>query len=54
MTFRWRRFLVSRSRQSLRPLFEAANLRHRHESAVWRYTAIPENEILIPGCIDLT
>jgi 5-methyltetrahydropteroyltriglutamate--homocysteine methyltransferase len=35
-------------------VFEAANPRHRHEWAVWRDTDIPENKILIPGCIDST
>lgn len=32
-------------------LFEAANPRHRHEWTVWRDTAIPEDKILVPGCI---
>lgn len=35
-------------------LFEAANPRHRHEWAVWRDTDIPDDKILIPGCIDST
>jgi 5-methyltetrahydropteroyltriglutamate--homocysteine methyltransferase len=32
-------------------LFEAANPRHRHEHAVWRNAQIPENKVLIPGCL---
>ncbi len=32
-------------------LFEAANPRHRHEIAVWREAKLPEDKILIPGCI---
>jgi 5-methyltetrahydropteroyltriglutamate--homocysteine methyltransferase len=32
-------------------LFEAANPRHRHEHAVWRTAKIPENKVLIPGCL---
>jgi len=32
-------------------LFEAANPRHRHEWRVWRDAKIPEDKILIPGCI---
>jgi 5-methyltetrahydropteroyltriglutamate--homocysteine methyltransferase len=32
-------------------VFEAANPRHRHEWAVWREARIPEDKILIPGCI---
>jgi 5-methyltetrahydropteroyltriglutamate--homocysteine methyltransferase len=35
-------------------VFEAANPRHRHEWQVWRDAEIPENKILIPGCIDST
>jgi 5-methyltetrahydropteroyltriglutamate--homocysteine methyltransferase len=35
-------------------LFEAANPRHRHEWVVWRDAAIPEDKILVPGCIDST
>jgi 5-methyltetrahydropteroyltriglutamate--homocysteine methyltransferase len=35
-------------------LFEAANPRHRHEWAVWREAVLPEDKILIPGCIDST
>jgi 5-methyltetrahydropteroyltriglutamate--homocysteine methyltransferase len=35
-------------------LFEAANPRHRHEWAVWRDARIPDNKILIPGCIAST
>jgi 5-methyltetrahydropteroyltriglutamate--homocysteine methyltransferase len=32
-------------------LFEAANPRHRHEWAVWRDAKLPEDKVLIPGCI---
>ncbi|MFO7286355.1 MAG: cobalamin-independent methionine synthase II family protein [Gammaproteobacteria bacterium] len=32
-------------------LFEAANPRHRHEWTVWRDARIPDDKILIPGCI---
>jgi 5-methyltetrahydropteroyltriglutamate--homocysteine methyltransferase len=35
-------------------VFEAANPRHRHEWTVWRDAEIPDNKILIPGCIDST
>lgn len=35
-------------------LFEAANPRHRHEWTVWRDAVLPEDKILIPGCIDST
>jgi 5-methyltetrahydropteroyltriglutamate--homocysteine methyltransferase len=35
-------------------LFEAANPRHRHEWAVWRDTKLPEDKVLIPGCIAST
>jgi 5-methyltetrahydropteroyltriglutamate--homocysteine methyltransferase len=35
-------------------LFEAANPRHRHEWAVWRDATLPEDKILIPGCVDST
>jgi 5-methyltetrahydropteroyltriglutamate--homocysteine methyltransferase len=35
-------------------LFEAANPRHRHEWTVWRDADIPEDKILVPGCIDST
>ncbi|HUL81907.1 MAG TPA: cobalamin-independent methionine synthase II family protein [Gammaproteobacteria bacterium] len=35
-------------------LFEAANPRHRHEWAVWRDAKLPEDKILIPGCISST
>jgi 5-methyltetrahydropteroyltriglutamate--homocysteine methyltransferase len=35
-------------------LFEAANPRHRHELAVWRDAKVPEDKILIPGCISST
>ncbi|MEO6378878.1 MAG: cobalamin-independent methionine synthase II family protein [Caulobacteraceae bacterium] len=33
-------------------LFEASNSRHEHEWVVWRDTKLPEDKILIPGCID--
>lgn len=32
-------------------LFEAANPRHRHEWAVWRDAKLPEDKVLIPGCL---
>ncbi|HEY8520716.1 MAG TPA: cobalamin-independent methionine synthase II family protein [Gammaproteobacteria bacterium] len=32
-------------------LFEAANPRHRHEWTVWREAKLPENKVLVPGCI---
>ena len=35
-------------------LFEAANPRHRHEWTVWRDAKLPEDKILIPGCISST
>jgi 5-methyltetrahydropteroyltriglutamate--homocysteine methyltransferase len=35
-------------------LFEAANPRHRHEWAVWRDARIPDDKVLIPGCIAST
>jgi 5-methyltetrahydropteroyltriglutamate--homocysteine methyltransferase len=35
-------------------LFEAANPRHRHEWTVWRDARIPDDKILVPGCIDST
>ncbi len=35
-------------------LFEAANPRHRHEWTVWRDAKLPEDKILIPGCIAST
>jgi 5-methyltetrahydropteroyltriglutamate--homocysteine methyltransferase len=35
-------------------LFEAANPRHRHEWAVWRDAKLPDDKILIPGCISST
>jgi 5-methyltetrahydropteroyltriglutamate--homocysteine methyltransferase len=35
-------------------LFEAANPRHRHEWVVWRDAKLPDDKILIPGCISST
>jgi 5-methyltetrahydropteroyltriglutamate--homocysteine methyltransferase len=35
-------------------LFEAANPRHRHEWTVWRDASVPEDKVLIPGCISST
>ena len=35
-------------------LFEAANPRHRHEWVVWRDAKLPEDKVLIPGCIAST
>ena len=32
-------------------LFEAANPRHRHEWTVWRDAKLPEDKILVPGCV---
>jgi 5-methyltetrahydropteroyltriglutamate--homocysteine methyltransferase len=32
-------------------VFEAANPRHRHEWAVWADARLPDDKILIPGCI---
>ena len=35
-------------------LFEAANPRHRHEWAVWRDAELPDDKVLIPGCVAST
>ena len=35
-------------------LFEAANPRHAHEWRVWREVALPDDYVLIPGCLDST
>jgi 5-methyltetrahydropteroyltriglutamate--homocysteine methyltransferase len=35
-------------------LFEAANPRHRHEWAIWRAAKLPDDKVLIPGCITST
>jgi 5-methyltetrahydropteroyltriglutamate--homocysteine methyltransferase len=35
-------------------LFEAANPRHRHEWIVWRDAKLPDDKVLIPGCIAST
>jgi 5-methyltetrahydropteroyltriglutamate--homocysteine methyltransferase len=35
-------------------VFEAANPRHRHEWAVWQDAPLPEDKILVPGCISST
>jgi 5-methyltetrahydropteroyltriglutamate--homocysteine methyltransferase len=35
-------------------LFEAANPRHAHEWTVWGDVAVPEDYVLIPGCLDST
>jgi 5-methyltetrahydropteroyltriglutamate--homocysteine methyltransferase len=32
-------------------LFEAANVRHEHEVAVWETVKLPEGKILAPGCV---
>jgi 5-methyltetrahydropteroyltriglutamate--homocysteine methyltransferase len=32
-------------------LFEAANVRHEHEFAVWRDTPLREGKVLVPGCV---
>ncbi len=34
--------------------FEAANPRHAHEWEVWQQARIPDDKILIPGCLDST
>ena len=35
-------------------LFEGANPRHAHEWTVWHETKIPDDLVLIPGCLDST
>ncbi|WP_376097751.1 cobalamin-independent methionine synthase II family protein [Roseomonas sp. CCTCC AB2023176] len=35
-------------------LFEAANPRHAHEWEAWTRVAIPDDYVLIPGCLDST
>ena len=35
-------------------LFEGANPRHSHEWTVWHETKVPDDLVLIPGCIDST
>ena len=35
-------------------LFEGANPRHAHEWTVWRDAKIPDDLVLVPGCIDST
>jgi 5-methyltetrahydropteroyltriglutamate--homocysteine methyltransferase len=35
-------------------LFEAANPRHAHEWTVWREVKVPDDFMLIPGCLDST
>jgi 5-methyltetrahydropteroyltriglutamate--homocysteine methyltransferase len=35
-------------------LFEGANPRHQHEWTVWHETKVPDDLVLIPGCIDST
>ena len=35
-------------------LFEGANPRHAHEWTVWREIPIPDDLVLVPGCIDST
>ncbi len=35
-------------------LFEASNPRHAHEWTVWRETKLPQDWVLIPGCLDST
>lgn len=32
-------------------LFEASNPRHRHEWTIWRDARIPDDKVLIPGCL---
>jgi 5-methyltetrahydropteroyltriglutamate--homocysteine methyltransferase len=35
-------------------LFEAANPRHRHEWTVWSEAKLPDDKVLIPGCVAST
>ncbi len=35
-------------------VFEGANPRHQHEWTVWHETKVPDDLVLIPGCIDST
>jgi 5-methyltetrahydropteroyltriglutamate--homocysteine methyltransferase len=35
-------------------VFEAANPRHRHEWTIWRDADLPEDKVLVPGCISST
>ncbi|MGE3621631.1 MAG: cobalamin-independent methionine synthase II family protein [Acidimicrobiia bacterium] len=35
-------------------LFEAANPQHEHEWRLWEEVALPEDKVLVPGCIDTT
>ncbi|MBC7433163.1 MAG: epoxyalkane--coenzyme M transferase, partial [Rubritepida sp.] len=35
-------------------LFEASNPRHAHEWTAWADTVIPDDYVLIPGCLDTT
>lgn len=35
-------------------LFEGANPRHAHEWTVWHETKVPDDLVLIPGCLDST
>ena len=35
-------------------LFEAANPRHAHEWSVWTRVKVPDDYVLIPGCLDST
>lgn len=35
-------------------LFEATNLRHAHEWTAWRDARIPDDVVLVPGCLDST
>lgn len=35
-------------------LFEASNPRHAHEWTVWRDRSLPDDLVLIPGCLDST
>ncbi|MEP7311960.1 MAG: epoxyalkane--coenzyme M transferase [Pseudomonadota bacterium] len=32
-------------------LFEAANVRHEHEAAIWESRKLPDGKILAPGCV---
>jgi 5-methyltetrahydropteroyltriglutamate--homocysteine methyltransferase len=35
-------------------VFEAANPRHRHEWTIWQDAPLPDDKVLIPGCISST
>lgn len=35
-------------------LFEASNPRHAHEWTVWQHVNVPDDYVLVPGCLDST